>query len=326
MTTWLPYEPYGAFNHLRADFMGETARQMQGRIAIVGLSGAGKKTLFNSLWGWDAVHDSNETARNFGLFTLIDLPLDPYDAASVLYRLENADLILYALDGREGLTAECFHWIARLRSVEATLLVILNHTDEMPKGALPQCVKELEARLARPVLPLSATSRDDMQGKLIPAMLKVCPNLAVPLANEIPALRAQVARHTVLQSVIDCMTTGLDMGIANDPAAYMGVQMRMIRQIAAIYGYKNREHLRERIGVSLLLRWAMRGLPMTARLKRLEAWMQGNQRLHGIVSAGTTLVIGSLAILAYGGHLPRWLQRFAPIVGGQDDTNGTGSV
>lgn len=322
MTAWLPYEPYGAFNHLRADFIDEAVRQMQGRIAIVGLSGAGKKTLFNSLWGWDAVKESEETSRSFGLFTLIDLPLDPYDAANVLYRLENADLILYVLDGRKGLTAECFNWIARLRSVEATLLVILNQASEMPRDALPQCVNELEERLARPVLPLSTTDRDDVQGKLIPAMLKVCPNLAAPLANEIPSLRAHVARHIVLQSVIGCITTGLDTGIGNDSAAYLGVQMRMIRQIAAIYGYKNREHFRERIGVSLLLRWTMHaGLPVTARLKRLEAWMR-----PGIFGAGTTLVIGYLAILAYGGHLPRWLRRFAPIVGGLDDTIGTKPV
>ncbi|MDL1901914.1 hypothetical protein FBR02_14225 [Anaerolineae bacterium CFX9] len=323
MMDWFPHEPYVGFNHLRTDFMDESARQMQGRIAIVGLPGAGKKALFNSLWGWEAVNDSSETTRSFGLFTLIDLPLDPYDAAGVLYRLENADLILYVLDGREGLTAEGFNWITRLRSVEATLLVVLNHADEMPGETLPHCIKQLEERLARPVLPLSATSRDDIQGKLIPAMLKVCSDLAMPLANEIPSLRAHVARHIVLQSVVGCMTSGLDTGAANDPTAYMGVQMRMIRQIAAIYGYKNRQRYRERIGLALLLRWAMRlGFPVTARLERLEAWVR-----PGIVSAGITLVIGYLTILAYGGHLPRWLQRFTPMVGGsQHDTNGTGPV
>lgn len=322
MTNWLPHEPYTMFNHFRADFVDETSRQMQGRIAIVGLHGAGKKTLFNSLWGWEAVNDSRDTTRSFGLFTLIDLPLDLYDVSNVLYRLENADLILYVLDGREGLTADGFNWIARLRSIEATLLVILNHADSMPEETLPQSVKQLEERLARPVLPLAVHNRDDVLGKLIPSLLKVCPDLAVPLANEIPSLRTRVARHVVLQSVLSCMTTGLEGVGANDPNAYMGVQMRMIRQIAAIYGYKNRDRHRERMGLSLLLRWITRfGLPMTTRHKQLEVWMR-----PGLISAGATVIIGYAAILSYGGYLPRWLQRFAPVVGGQHNANGTGAV
>lgn len=319
MTTWMPYDSYNAFNHLRTEFTDEAARQMQGRIAIVGLPDVKKNDVLNSLWGWDAVSESAETIRNFGLFTLIDLPLDPFDVSSVLYRLENADLILYVLDGKQGLTPDGFNWIARLRSLEATLLVVLTQADKLPKEKLPLGIKLLEERLARPVLPL-CTNTDDIQAKLVPAMLKVCPDLAVALANEVPALRSHVARHIVLQSVVGCMTAGLDTGLANDPTAYMGVQMRMMRQISAVYGYKGRERYHERVGFSLLLRWALRfGLPITARLKWLEAWMR-----LGVISAGITLAIGYAAILAYGGYLPRWLQRFTPIVGGSThDRTGT---
>ena len=65
------------------------------------------------------------------------------------------------------LSADDFNWIARLRSIEATLLVVLNHADTLAPDSLPQVVKQLEERLARPVLPLSVGSVRQFIGRVL---------------------------------------------------------------------------------------------------------------------------------------------------------------
>jgi hypothetical protein len=304
MSTWYPYDTYGAFPYppgLRDD----PAQRSQGRIAIVGLPGAGKKTLLNSLWGWEAVYGNHETVRSFGLFTLVDLPTEGYDAANALLRLESADLILYVLDSRAGLTGDSFNWLARLRSLDAALLVLLNCPDGPPPA---DALRQLEDRLARPVLTLSVADSVSIHERLIPALLKACPALAVPLANEMVALRASVARHVALQSALECLSAGLEAGSIPDHAPHLDIQKRMLRQIAAIYGYQSRE----RTEISGALRRVLDyGLALSDHLQGLD-----NRVRPGVISAGMTLTLGYLAILVYGGYLPLWLQRFTPLVGG----------
>lgn len=303
---------YHLIDGLTTPFTEAADRQMQGRIALVALPGVGRKSLFNSLLGWTAVNGTSERFHNLGLFTLIELSPEPYDVAGTLYRLENADLIVYMLDGRHDLSEEDFNWISRLRSIEATTLLVVNEHDEVPNEESTARLKLLSDRLGRSVLGLKAIDPASVRARLIPAMLKVCPDLAVALANELPTLRAQVARHIVFQNAGRCMTVGLETGITPDLDAYTGVQLRMIRQIAAIYGYKGRDRTRERLGLSLGLRYALRAsLPLLGRVKRLEGWVSS-----GMVSAVMTLIIGYVAVLSYGGYLPNWLLRFTPIVGG----------
>ena len=67
---------YGMFDQIRYD-LDDIPRSSQGRIAIVGLPDAGKETLYNYLYGWKAVHPSDENTRDFGMITLVDLPTDP---------------------------------------------------------------------------------------------------------------------------------------------------------------------------------------------------------------------------------------------------------
>lgn len=57
------------------------------RIVIVGLPGTGKKTLFNTLWGREAVTVQPLPAggADFGLFRLVDLPCEPDTSAFVDY-------------------------------------------------------------------------------------------------------------------------------------------------------------------------------------------------------------------------------------------------
>jgi len=301
------YDTYDPYERLRFN-MDDRTHSAAGRIAIVGLPGAGKKTLCNSLWGWNAVQPSEEISRNFGLLTLIDLPLDPYDAAGVLYRLEQTDLIIFMLDGERGLDPDSFNWIARLRGLNAAMLIVLNKADRIPADKLQQAVEYLEARIARPVIPLKAVNPDDVRDGLLVAALKMCPDLAVPLATEITGLRPIVALHTVTQAAMTSLSLSLEMSSLPDSGLLIGLQLRLIREIAAIYGYKERAGLRQRIGLSVMLRSTLNfALAQSARLSQLD------QRIgKGAISVLTTFLIGRAAMVVYGAQLPRWIMRFTP--------------
>lgn len=312
---------YDTYDYLRLS-LDDAQRTNGGRIAIVGLPGAGKKTLCNSLWGWDAVQPSRETTRNFGLVTLIDLPLDAYDAASVLYRLENMDLIVFVLDGEQGLEADGFNWIARLRGLDAAMLIVLNKVDRIPADKRQSALDYLETRTARPVVPVSAVSPPDVRDNLLSAILQMCPDLAVPLATEIPALRRTVALHTVMQGVMTSLTLNLEINARNDSSVLVGLQIRLIRQVAAIYGYREKGGVRQRIGLSVVLRWLIHtAIKQTARLQQLEGRIGGS-----VVSALSTFVVGHGAIIVYGGNLPRWLVRYTPQGWRSHQSNGQPDV
>lgn len=295
--------------------IGKTTHQ--GRIAIVGLPDSGKKTLMNSFYGWDAVGESSDTARSYGLIEIVDLPMDSYDSTNVMYRLENAAAIIYVLDGRKGLQSDSFNWIARLRSLDATLLVVLSRSDLVAPDKLQKGLALLEQRLARPVLPIAATDKEAVQNQLIEALLKLSPDLSVPLASEIPDLRGKVARQIMMQTVASGLRLSLEMDELNYLHDLKRIEMQMVQQIAAVYGYTGtRNH--DGIMLSLLLRWASRNAaPLLNNVNWMKSWMR-----TGLVSGMLTLVVGHLAILSYGAKLPGWMNRFSP----QAWRNGHASV
>lgn len=298
---------FNMFDQMRFNF-GDMPEASASRIAIVGLPGAGKKTLCNSLLGWDAVRANGETARNFGLLTLVDLPLDPYDAAGVLYRLESTDFIVYVLDGEQGLEPDSFNWIARLRGLNVAMLIVLNKSDRIPSQKLQSVLEYLETRTARPVIPLNAVHVQCVRDNLLRAILQICPDLAIPLATEITSLRQSVALHIVVQAMMASLTINLEDSARHDSSVLVGLHLRLIREIAAIYGYKEQSGTRQRMSLSIVLRWLVHlVIKQTARIQKLEGRYGGNA-----ISMLSTLIVGRGAMLVYGGQLPRWLMRYTP--------------
>lgn len=305
------FSTYDVFDRLRFN-LDDLPHSSTGRIAVVGMPGAGKKTLCNSLWGWDGVRPSAETTRSYGLITLIDLPSDPYDAAGILYRLENTDLIVFVLDGEHGLDPDSFNWIARLRGLNGAMVVVLNKADRVPAEKLQPALAYLESRVARPIIPLQATSVQNVRDHLLAMILKVCPDLAVPLATEVTALRPMVAMHLITQAAMTSLSLSLEVNTHLDPGVLVGLQMRLIRQIAAIYGYREKEGLRQRIGLSLALRWIVQAaLKQVARLQILDQ-KAGDRVGAGVINVVSTFLVGRTAMAIYGAQLPPWLMHYTP--------------
>ncbi len=301
---YVSFDTHDVFDRLRFN-MDDIPDSGTGRIALVGLAGVGKKTLCNSLWGWEAVKASEETSRNFGLITLIDLPLDPYDVAGVLYRLEGVDLVIFMLDAEQGLDPDSFNWIARLRGLNSTMLIVLNKIDHFTEGNVAEHIAKLETQLARPVLALKAVDPQDVRENLLSAVLKVCPDLATPLAMEITSLRHSVAQNLIVQAMMTGLSISIDGHTRSDVSVLTGLHLRLIRQIAAVYGYKEHAGFRQRLGLTVFLRTALHVvLKQVAHLQRLD-----NRIGSGVVNIASTFFVGQAAMMFYSAQWPRWWMR-----------------
>jgi uncharacterized protein (DUF697 family) len=213
----------------------------RGQVALVGLPGSGKKTLFNSLAGWEAMKESAadddlpKIAHDFGLFSLLDLPIEVERFDEALFQLENADLIVYVLDGTKALGNDDFRWIARLRARRTPLLVVLNKTDLLGEH-LAVVQPEIQNRLATVILPLCARNHAEAQGVFVSSMLRLCPKLTVPLASQIPSVRREAALRLIRQSTAISLIASAEPLPLLDVSVQIGLQIHLLSRIGALYG------------------------------------------------------------------------------------------
>lgn len=213
------------------------------RIAIVGCTGTGKKTLVNSLWGWPALSADTPSGavQKLGLFTLITPPDDHEDDADVMFHLESADLIVYLIDGAANVAEFDTRWIARLRALPPALLIVQTKVDQMEQPPTPDDLAALQDRFARPVIALDITDQRAVHDVFLATVLKLCPTMAVPLAAEITGLRWKVVRQIIRESALTSGLASLENGPTVDLNALLDAQRRLVKQIARIYGYNEQD-------------------------------------------------------------------------------------
>jgi len=297
-------EAQEALHHFRSHWrdLDALSGRIEGQVAIVGLKGTGKKTLCNSLWGWQALADDlpDELIRQLGLFTLVTVPDNAYDESAVIYQLESAELVIYMVDGTVGIRPEDVLWIARLRALPAALLIAINKINLMPEVLAPTALAKMQDQFARPVIQLNAQDVNAVHEQLLPRMLKVCPALTVPLAAEITSLRWRVVSRLIRESALISGLVTLESGTTVDVAALIDLQRRLIQHIARVYGHadpNDNDHanvgtVAQRVILEILARVLARFGPF------------GRGLAASLIGASGTWTVGYGAQMRYAGAAP----------------------
>lgn len=150
-----------------------------GTVAVVGRANAGKSTLVNALVGEKVsiVSPKPQTTRDriYGVLTTDEYQIvfedtpGVYKAAGLLNsRMQktvertarDTDLILFVLDGHDGLKDDDLNLLAKYAKIGAPLIVTLTKTDIMQKEALPEELVAISAvDGVSEVVPVSARKR-----------------------------------------------------------------------------------------------------------------------------------------------------------------------
>lgn len=165
-----------------------------GTVAVVGRANAGKSTLVNALVGEKVsiVSPKPQTTRDriYGVLTtdkyqivFEDTP-GVYKASSLLnsrmqktvdLTARDTDLILFVIDGHEGLKEDDLSLLEKYAKIGAPVIVALTKIDIMPKEKLPEeLVAVSEKEGVSEVVPVSARKRRNTL-ELLSAILKYLP-------------------------------------------------------------------------------------------------------------------------------------------------------
>ncbi|MEP7284275.1 MAG: DUF697 domain-containing protein [Chloroflexota bacterium] len=298
-------EAQNALYNFQHGFTGNALHEIRpDKISIAGPRGCGKRTLYNNVMGWRGItlEGAEESpVHDLGLFSIVTLSTDIYAMDNIVYQLEDSSLVVYMLDGAVGLRQEDLQWIARLRSRQAPLVIVLNKIDCINRVDLVQ--QELEAQLSLPVLPIRANKPEDVQSIFIPGLLKACPEVIVPLAAQVIGLRQQAAMRVIRQAAMVSLITSLEPVPLIDLSVLTGVQIYMVNRLFALYNVGSGAQARWEIGatvaVGLLIRYIAETL---AKFVPYGGWV-----VSGLIGASGTWLVGMAALThleAQATHLP----------------------
>lgn len=295
-----------SWTHVRNEVAGEA----QARVALVGLAGAGKSTLLNTLRGWEVspTGDGGATPRSWedlGLFLLVDLPAEGPDhsADGALWEelLRQADALVFLFDGALHAAADDngeqvtqlaalrqgeYRWYCRLRTLGPPVVAVLNKADLSPDGSAAAAA--LAQRLAAPVTPLVARDAEGAAQVVLLRLLEANPKLTVALGRELPALRRPAAAQLIRQTTFYAAMVGLQPVPLLDLPVQIGLQMRLLLRLDALYGRSHQGDTSRELMASLAGGMAVRlaaqtlakfipvlGWALAGALSGLSAWALG---------------------------------------------------
>jgi hypothetical protein len=160
------------------------------RVVICGSPGVGKRTLAAAL-------ASGETGFGPSAVEVCDLPDD------VSVALPTADLFLYLVAADRKPSATQREHLRQLQRQRSHVVGILNDVGGWGRAAVGRLRADVARELAFPlesVLDVNALDRADVNGRLVPEILRSAPQLALPLGTNLPVFRDAAASRIILET------------------------------------------------------------------------------------------------------------------------------
>lgn len=274
----------------------EVSHEMEGHVALVGIPGAGKRSLLAQLRGQPLTAAADDDILCDGFFLLINVAIthDDVEREFIFDYLQTVDLILYMIDGEKGVQPPDITWISLLRSRGMRVLGVLNKADRLSKPR--QKAVQMGAKLGMRLTPISAIGENLAETQsLVEQILKVRPGLAIPLAREAPLARGMVTERLIRQSVLTAAMLGASPAPLLDLPFQVSNHARMALRIGAAYGQPGADYLSREmmaaVGTSIGLRYLIQQI---IRLVPVIGWV-----VNAIINASSTYLLGRMLVAYY---------------------------
>ncbi|MCP4426035.1 MAG: DUF697 domain-containing protein, partial [Chloroflexi bacterium] len=180
-----------------------------------------------------------------------------------------------------------------LRATGRPLLALLNKCDLIADVAA--VVSEASQKLGMPLIPISAQTGENVEGRLLPAMLDAVPRLAVPLGRELHSLRRHAARRVIRQSALLSGVVGAQPVPLLDLPFQVMIQVGVVMRVGAAYGYVPTGSLNREVVGTIIGTLGIRYLSLAVvKLIPFVGWA-----VAGFLSGTMTFLFGEAAIRYY---------------------------
>lgn len=267
---------------------------------------------------------SGNPVEDFGLFLLVDLSEHGPTASGATSALSDsdvdpwiwdalalADVIVFVFDGALYLNGDSagdaddgaeplaamrkrwqlaeYQWYSRIKVLGRPVAVVLSKRDLLQQEQREQEVScTLAQRLVAVVTPLCALNEEEATLAVLSRLLEANPKLLVALGRELPTIRRQAAHKLINQTTLLATLAGLQPVPLLDLPLQLGLQMRLLLRLDALYGRAQQGDASRELIASLAGGMAVRllaqtlvkfvpvlGWAISGALSGLAAWLLG---------------------------------------------------